>query len=154
MNLECEATTVVDEDLAINTKGVKLTKKRRQVLDVLLASEVPLSAYEIVEAFQVRFNDKIIATSVYRMLDWLAEKGLVHRLNTINKFIACQHNQCAHNKAISVFVICKRCQKTYESHATKQVQTNIVKNFSETSFTELNPQVELEGVCDKCKSHI
>ena len=45
---------------------------------------------------------------VYRALDKLVETGLVHRLESLNAFVACAHKHC-HDDCASAFAICEKC---------------------------------------------
>ncbi|HSM41507.1 MAG TPA: transcriptional repressor, partial [Afifellaceae bacterium] len=62
------------------------------VFDTLLAADGPLSAYDILD----RLRDKGFRAplQVYRALDKLLALGLVHRLESLNAFIACAHPDC------------------------------------------------------------
>ena len=55
--------------------GGRLTQKRRLILEILLENDQPQSAYEISDLYQQKSGEKIPAMSVYRMLDFLMEKG-------------------------------------------------------------------------------
>jgi Fur family transcriptional regulator, zinc uptake regulator len=61
-------------------RGVRLTDKRKQVLQALISAQKPLSAYEIVELYKENFKLNIPTMSVYRILDFLQEENLVHKL--------------------------------------------------------------------------
>jgi len=58
-------------------------------MDLLKNNKVPLSAYDILDKLHdFGFRAPL---QVYRALDKLIELGLVHRLETLNAFVACQH---------------------------------------------------------------
>ena len=76
--------------------GAKLTSKRKNVLTVLLTSSTPLSAYEVVERYKKQFNESLPVMSVYRMLDFLIQEKLVHKLETAGQYVTCAHIACDH----------------------------------------------------------
>ena len=70
-------------------RSKELTKKQTLVMDLLKTNKVPLSAYDILDKLHdFGFRAPL---QVYRALDKLIELGLVHRLETLNAFVACQH---------------------------------------------------------------
>lgn len=133
-------------------KGERLTQKRRLVLLALLDSKKAISAYELVEYCKQHYNETISAMSVYRILDFLQEQGLAHKLGLANKFVACSHVVCQYKHQISQFLICDQCQGVEEINidplALKDLQTLIKK----TGFHLSSPQLEINGVCEKCFS--
>ena len=76
--------------------GGRLTEKRRGVLELLLISNSPLSAYEITDAYNKAAEKPMPAMSVYRILEFLAAENLVHKLRSTNKYVACSHIACGH----------------------------------------------------------
>lgn len=71
--------------------GTRLTEKRLRVLKVLLLSEIPLTAYELADAYFDYFDAKIPTMSVYRILDFLVSMHLVHKVSSASKYIACTY---------------------------------------------------------------
>lgn len=63
----------------ITTAGLKKTKSRQQVLELLLKEGRPMDALEIYTLL-VREDTTIDQVTVYRVLDIFFQKGLVHRL--------------------------------------------------------------------------
>lgn len=134
-------------------KGKRLTKKRKLILLALLEAKKALSAYDLVEYCKQHLNEIIPVMSVYRILNFLQEHGLAHRLDLANKYIACSHIACEHQHRLSQFLICDQCQYVEEisvdSSALKNLNTAIEKN----GFHISNPQLEINGICDNCFSH-
>ncbi len=131
--------------------GVKLTDKRKKVLIVLLSSDIPLSAYEITEHYKDRFHQSIPAMSVYRMLNFLMEENLVHKLALTNKYVACSHIICQHDHEVPQFLICESCHSVYEISIKKETVDELVKNVKSIGFLLKSQQLELHGICEKCQ---
>ena len=141
----------------INDKEVKnkakqaseLIKKQSLVMNLLSQAKGPLSAYQILHDL----NDHGFRgpTQVYRVLDKLLELGMVHRIESMNSFVACRQEKChGKNKEINLFTICKICGSVQEllSNGLK----NIVKSLSkDNNFLLKSSVLELNGVCSKCK---
>jgi Fur family zinc uptake transcriptional regulator len=133
-------------------QGVKLTPKRKAVLLILLENEQPQSAYEISDLYQKKLSEKIPAMSVYRMLEFLIEQGLVHKLASTNKFLACSHITCSHSHQTPQFLICDQCQSVSEVGIDTTLIQALEKSIHQKHFQLNSPQLELHGVCERCQS--
>ncbi len=131
--------------------GLRLTTKRRQVLKILLQTQEPLSAYEIAEQFKTTTGNSLSAMSAYRMLDFLLEAGLVHKLDTTNQYLACAHIICEHPHQIPQFLICDNCHRVEEVGVDKPLLDELKASIARTGFELLNQQLELHGICADCK---
>ena len=91
------------ENPAMNAKQ-DLTKNQSLVLDALSGAHGPLSAYTILD--QLRDHGLRAPLQVYRALEKLLEYGLVHRLESLNAFVACRHPHCGDDSTMA-FAICE-----------------------------------------------
>jgi Fur family zinc uptake transcriptional regulator len=127
---------------------MRTAKKTNQeiVLNVLNNSDKPMSAYQILEKLK-RFGIKGPPT-VYRALEVLQEQGLVHRLESINAFVACDHHAGAAHP--SSFILCKDCGAVSEIHDNRL--ESILHEWSDKlGFAVIQQTVELLGKCSRCK---
>src|SRR5262245_37332204 len=83
----CAAEAIAHPEALCAARAQRLTPTRRQVLEALLTSHKPLGAYEIID--RAAPGARPAPITVYRALDFLIENGLVHRLESLNAFIAC-----------------------------------------------------------------
>lgn len=132
------------------SEGARLTDKRRQVLTALLRSAKAVSAYELVDVCKREFGETLPAMSVYRILDFLQEKQLVHKLNLANKYVACAHITCDHEHVVSQFLICNQCQKVNEIRISQSIMSAFKKNVEDAGFRLVSPQLEMNCICDSC----
>jgi Fur family zinc uptake transcriptional regulator len=88
--------------------------------------------------------------SVYRILEFLEENNLIHRLNTTNKYIACSHIICEHSHQAPQFLICKSCSKVEEVSIPKTVVASVGKAAGEAGFRLASKQLEIECYCSDC----
>ena len=127
----------------------ELNNKQSLVMNLLLKAKGPLSAYQIL--YDLNDHGFRGPTQVYRVLDKLLELGMVHRIESMNSFVACRQEKCHEkNKEINLFTICKICGSVQEllSNGLK----NIVKSLSkDNNFLLKSSVLELNGVCSKCK---
>jgi Fur family zinc uptake transcriptional regulator len=131
--------------------GVKLTPKRQNILMVLLQAESPLSAYDIVETYRALYGEALPAMSVYRILALLVENKLVHKLETTNQFLPCAHITCNHEHEIPQFLICDRCHAVAEVGLRKTLINELHDSVKKTGFELTHQQLELHGICGKCR---
>ena len=135
---------------ACQSKGRGLTKNRKRVLEVLLNTSEPLSAYEIRDKYNEQGHPHIVAMSVYRILDYLTAMKLIHRLNSTNKYIGCnsQSGICEHQTP--VFVICKQCQKVSELDASPELVGCLKAQIKYSGFSASQSQLEITAECNGC----
>jgi len=131
--------------------GLRMTDKRCKVLKILLQAAEPLSAYEIADQFTV-FSESLSAMSAYRMLDFLMQAGLVHKLETSNQYLACSHISCEHEHELPQFLICDQCHTVKEIGLGKQLLKELKGSIENTGFVLSSQQLELHGVCKGCLS--
>ena len=129
-------------------QGSRLTDKRRQVLSGLLESGKALSAYELSDFCRTELGYNILPMSVYRILDFLEEQNLVHRLNLANKYVACSHIACEY--ALPQFLICKSCHRVEEVSLPSSVMSSIEGGAKNVGYHLARNQLELECICSDC----
>ncbi|MEM9332219.1 MAG: Fur family transcriptional regulator [Pseudomonadota bacterium] len=126
-----------------------LTKNQSLVMNALSGSKTPLSAYTILD--ELREYGFRAPLQVYRALDKLVEFGLVHRLESLNAFVACQHPSCEGKKRESVlFAICEKCGNVQEMVSERLIEA-VRSNAEDIGFSLEASVIELRGVCQTCK---
>ncbi len=134
-------------------KGARLTQRRRQVLSVLMQSSSPLSAYEVLDLCNRSTTSAMPAMSVYRILDFLEQQLLVHRLSTSNKFVSCAHIACDHKHFRTThFLLCEGCSSVEEVDATEEASEALEQMAKTVGFKLTAQQFELSGICTSCQN--
>ena len=131
--------------------GVRLTMKRKRTLALLLEEESPVSAYELIDLYKASYGESLTAMSAYRMLNFLVEETLAHRLNSVNKYTACEHINCNHAHDLPQFLICDNCQSVSEAGIQKHTLDQLRADVLKSGFSMHNQQLELHGLCSKCQ---
>lgn len=134
--------------------GSRLTPKRKQVLSGLLQSQKALSAYELIDVCKTQFGETLPAMSMYRILDFLQNERLVHKLNLANKYVACSHITCDHKHAVPQFLICDQCQSVKEISISKSVIVELQQNVEDAGFYLVSPQLEMNCICESCMTNV
>lgn len=125
-----------------------LTKNQALVLDQLTKTENPQSAYDLLDS--LREEGLRAPLQIYRALEKLQIKGLVHRLESLNAYVACRHEGCSSHKTIA-FAICERCGLVTEI-ADKALSKNLETLGSDIDFRLKTSMIELRGECANCLS--
>ncbi len=137
-----------------NDKGISLTQKRHNIFDILLSSKTPLSAYDITDTYKKTFETSMPTMSIYRILEFLTVSGLVHKLESANKYIACSHLQCDHEHSNAQFLICNSCSGVEEIALNHELHQQIESSAEQTGFKLDSLHFELHGTCKAClKTH-
>lgn len=123
-----------------------LTKNQSLVFGALSRAEGPLSAYTILDL--LRGDGFRAPLQVYRALDKLVETGMVHRLESLNAFVACRHPGCDSHETIA-FAICETCGKVTEI-SDEALEMRLHDLSRKDGFTIKRAVVELRGVCAAC----
>ena len=125
-----------------------LTKNQMLVFEALSGSAQPMSAYVILD--QLREAGLRAPLQVYRALDKLIETGLVHRLESLNAFVACAHKHC-HDDCASAFAICEKCGSVTE-FSDDGVMERLRSWSGKAKFSPSRMVVEVRGLCAACAS--
>lgn len=130
--------------------GVKLTEKRQKILELMLASETPLSPYEVVDRYNAEMAAKMPANSAYRILDFLASENLAHKLSSANKYVACSHIACSHQHEVPQFLICRDCKRVKEIMINRKLIKELGDNVEQAGYQMLGTAIELDCLCGDC----
>ena len=120
-------------------------KTQAQALEVLRKHRGALSAYDVLRELH-KTNPKMAPPTIYRALAALMKQGHIHRLESLNAFIACQ---CDHHQHDSILSICKVCGAVEES-----ISPDLLKSLSEiigkSGFFPTRHVIEVHGLCASC----
>ena len=145
---ECQRQSREAVERLCQTRNLQLTPRRRQVLDTLLASHQPLGAYDILgELNRIDPEARIAPPIVYRALDFLSAEGMVHRIESLNAYIAC--SQPGHH-CVTQFLICRECEQVAELETTNQT---LLADAERYDFEVDYSVVEIMGICAECRQH-
>jgi Fur family zinc uptake transcriptional regulator len=141
----CLNNAAKNAELLCNDLGVRLTPIRRRVLELVWSTHKAAKAYDILQQLDAK-DGSLAPPTVYRALDFLLEKGLVHKVESQNGFIACSHPLKQHR---CQFLICTECEYTKE-FCNDDIVKLIKKNTKQTGFTFTKAILEVYGICAEC----
>lgn len=128
-------------------RGVRLTRIRRKVLELVWTSHVAVKAYDLLADIKP-FEQSAQPATIYRALDFLREQGLIHRLESLNAFIGCAAAQ--HEPGV-LLLICNRCQSVEERPAP-EINAAISSATLASGFIPEQTNLEVRGLCSVCSA--
>ena len=129
-------------------RGVKLTKLRRQILNLLWESGRPTGAYEMIEALRLRESRPVSPPTVYRALTFLISQGLASKIESRNAFVPRMHPERVRE---CLFFICSYCGSTLELEG-EHVAGLISEDAALVGFLPTRRVLEVEGTCARCSA--
>ena len=123
----------------------RLTDPRRRVLQVIVASEKPIKAYEILDKIS-KIAKKPKPPTIYRAIQFWHSNNFIHRIESLNAYSACM---AEHFHKGSQFLICDECGKVIETHFC-ELPSDIRKSTKLNTFTPTRWNLEVKGTCGKC----
>jgi len=129
-----------------NARSLRLTPLRREVLELVAKARRPVKAYDLLESLRDRHAGAAPPT-VYRALDFLLENGFIHKLESINAFVFCQHPAEAHQVP---FLICDVCESATEVCDEGAIAHLIERQAHGFGFRAKAQTLEVHGVCRRC----
>ncbi len=127
------------------SRGLRLTPTRRRVLELLLAADGPVKAYDLLDQLKAE-RPGAAPPTIYRALDFLLENHFIHRLETLNAFVSCIHPEHQHQ---GHFLICEKCQSVTEVHDRALAQA-LSAVAAEHDFVATRQVLEIYGRCKAC----
>lgn len=133
---------------ACGERSLRLTPIRAHVLRLIADAGQPIKAYDLLE--RVRDSDgpgAVAPPTVYRALDFLMANGFVHKLESVNAYVACHHPNAAQHSV--PFLICNRCHSAVELE-DEGVVAALDTRARELGFLPQAQTLEVHGLCAKC----
>ncbi|MBI4903795.1 MAG: transcriptional repressor [Acidobacteria bacterium] len=133
---------------SLRERGVRLTRQRRILLDLIDTSGQHLDAEQLFQMAKKK-DPKLNRVTVYRTLKMLKQSGLVDELDLMH-YGGDQHYYETRLKQEHAHVICLRCGKVEEFFGEpihklrKQVEENL-------GFQILLARTEVGGYCSNCQ---
>jgi Fur family peroxide stress response transcriptional regulator len=125
-------------------RGVRFTTQRRTVLEVLLQRSDHPTADQIFEVVRVR-NPRIARRTVYRVLDDLAQLGLIRRVHHPGAAARFDAKTYRHHH-----LVCIRCNKIVDLESPDLDSISLPKGRPH-GFDVCDLSVQLMGICQECR---
>lgn len=135
----------------LKAAGLKITKPRQMIVDLLAKSDKALSPYEMRDLLK---KDKINAdvVTIYRVLEVLENIGLAHKVLAFNGYVRCSTAKGAAQKEASChhYLLCSNCHQVDEVEG--EDLSKLEKKISqEHKFKISSHYLEFMGLCAACQ---
>ena len=127
-------------------RKLRLTPTRRRVLELVLAADGPVKAYDLLDQLKSE-QPGAAPPTIYRALDFLLENDFIHRLETLNAFVSCFHPHESHQ---GQFLICEHCQSVTEIHDDGLAE-QLTEAARRHEFEPSRQVLEIYGRCCDCR---
>lgn len=126
------------------TSHERLTAPRRRVLELLLASDAPLKAYDLIAAFG-EHGEPAKPPTVYRALEFLERLGFAHRIESLNAYVPCR----IEGGHVAAFLICDCCGEAAEFQPDLSASLEAAAG---TGYAVRAITLEARGLCGACRA--
>jgi Fur family zinc uptake transcriptional regulator len=151
----CRVSALDRAERECRDRGLRLTAQRRLVLDVMLDSHAPVTAYEIMDRIAVKAQHRPSPISVYRALDFLTANGFVHRIESRNAFLACSSEHSVPptggRPPALLFMLCEACGAASEAESA-DLSALIGDLAAGSDFAVTASVLEVKGLCAACRA--
>lgn len=126
-------------------KKLRFTAIRQRVFLLILEQQGAVSAYDLLEQLK-KHDSSAKPPTIYRALDFLLENHFIHRIESLNAYLKCEHFGCEHPMQL---LICDKCKQVIE--LSDPVIDNAFSAQAERSgFKITNKVLEAHGICNGC----
>lgn len=134
----------------LKARGIRLTRQRRVVVQVMESAARHMDAGEILEQAQ-RIDSGITRVTVYRTLDLLKRHGLIDELDLLH-LRGHRHFYESHGPRDHIHVACIRCGKVREVESP--LYEDLKKQISRDCGIEISvARTEIGGICNECRQN-
>jgi Fur family ferric uptake transcriptional regulator len=133
---------------ALEDRGIRLTRQRRAILQVMETTRRHLDADEILDRAQ-KLDSRVTRVTVYRTLDMLKRQGLIDELDLLH-LRGDRHFYESHGPRDHIHVACLRCGKVREFES--ELYEELKKQIARDSGIEISVmRTEVGGLCADCR---
>lgn len=131
----------------LGARGIRLTRQRRAILQVMDAAEQHLDVDQILERAQ-KIDSDVHLVTVYRTIDLLKRQGLIDELDLLH-LRGDRHYYETHGPRDHIHVACLKCGKVreFESRLYEQLKEQIARDFN---MKVTIARTEVGGYCAEC----
>jgi Fur family zinc uptake transcriptional regulator len=152
-HVEDATAFVAAVEVACQERGLRLTPIRARVLGFVAEAGKPVKAYDLLERIRLGNSSDsegagaAAPPTVYRALDFLLANGFIHKLESVNAFVACHHPSTAQHSV--PFLICDHCHSAVELE-DKAVVAALDERARALGFVPQAQTLEVHGLCARC----
>ncbi len=144
---ECKQSAIAHAETICQKRGLRFTPLRRRVLELIWDNHEVSRAYDLLAALQ-QDDPRAKPPTVYRTLDFLLEQGFIHRIESLNAFVGCDHPEKRHEFQL---LICTDCGVVEELHLPS-LSEDLYRSARSHGFKPDSQTMEVHGRCARCQA--
>lgn len=125
--------------------GARFTTIREKVFRLMAENQGGQGAYDLLEQLK-QTEPAAKPATIYRALEFLTEQGFIHKIESSNAFMLCQHFEKHHPAQL---LICEACGNVTELHSSA-LHTEFSKQAAALGFHIHHQTIEARGKCRNC----
>ncbi|MDY7019661.1 MAG: Fur family transcriptional regulator [Chloroflexota bacterium] len=129
----------------LQAQGYRLTKPRKQVLEILEGTRESLSPYDIQRLLRVQ-GEHLNHVTIYRILDLFCRLNLAHKVMSTGGFVKCSLGS---EEGCHRFMVCHQCG-TVREFADKELCQEENEFAQHLGFHTEYHLCESSGLCANC----
>ncbi|GAA0077522.1 Fur family transcriptional regulator [Clostridium sp. CTA-5] len=131
----------------LRTNGIKITKARVEMLNILKSYEFSLSAEKIYQILK-KNNIDINLSTIYRTLELFEEKNIIDKIVLEDGVFSYKLKKKTHMHLLQ----CDICHRKVEIPCPMTQIEEMVQSKTGFTLMEHNIDIVLKGVCKECKN--
>ncbi len=131
----------------IQSLNITVTPLRKDILATLWQNQKPLKAYTILNSLK-QHRPSAKPPTVYRVLDFLVQEDIVHRIEATQSYVICSH-QAQQEQSKHILMVCNKCKHISEI-SDNDLQLSINNIAKNNEFKVSSSVIELYGICKLC----
>ncbi|OGO01188.1 MAG: hypothetical protein A2Y72_02540 [Chloroflexi bacterium RBG_13_53_26] len=130
----------------LRSKGYKVTRPRKEVLEAVESATAPVSPYDISRMVQQQ-GKHLDHVTIYRVLDLLCSLNLVHKVLSRGGFVKCG---LLDEPGCHRFLVCRECGvlQEFTDEALCYQESQIARRMG---FYPEHHLTESSGLCQRCR---
>ncbi len=143
MSIKMEESQIIEEYPA----GIKWTKQRKRVYDILNEALEPLSAAQIYARLTPQEQEKYAISTVYRILAAFEENKLVEKTVWMGESVVLYE---LHRESHTHYAVCLNCHRRIPLEQCPLHMSNLHPEKGAEGFQVVSHRIELYGYCREC----
>ncbi|MGC9455971.1 MAG: transcriptional repressor [Halothiobacillaceae bacterium] len=142
---QCIDEAMAHAEAVCARSGARLTPLRRRVLAAIWQSHEAVKAYSLIHELSSE-DHTLKPPTIYRTLDFLRDQGLIHRIESLNAYVGCDHPAELHDPQL---LICDGCGHV-EELSSAALDTAMADAADQAGFAVTQSTIEVHGLCRQC----
>lgn len=139
-------SNILSMDEYLKNKGIRVTKQRQAILQILSDRNCPLTANHIYSMLENGFPQLRLST-VYRNLNMFVDKNVVRKMelapNNKESYFELSTGEHHHH------LVCVKCNEIVPLDCPLKEYEKTIRN--KTDYTLIDHKIKIYGICPKCK---